>query len=69
MTTKADGTLDAVLIAHLSASRRNLTLIAVPPDLMAPVLTATIPTSKVPAASANASAPTAHPGRTKATPS
>jgi hypothetical protein len=35
MTTKEDGTLESVLIAHLSASRRNLTLIALPPDLMA----------------------------------
>lgn len=34
MTTKDDETLESVLIAHLSASRRNLTLIALPPDLM-----------------------------------
>jgi hypothetical protein len=34
MTTRADGTLDAVLIAHLSASRRDLTLIALPADLL-----------------------------------
>jgi hypothetical protein len=45
MTTKADGTLDAVLIAHLSASRRNLTLIAVPPDLVAPDGTGSLATS------------------------
>ncbi len=45
MTTKTDGTLDAVLIAHLSASRRNLTLIAVPPDLMAPDGTGSLATS------------------------
>jgi hypothetical protein len=35
MTTRSDGTLDAVLIAHLSASRRDLTLIALPADLLA----------------------------------
>lgn len=34
MTTGADDDLDAVLIAHLSASRRNLTLIALPSDLL-----------------------------------
>nr|WP_300147540.1 LCP family protein [Propionicimonas sp.] len=34
MTTRADGTLDAVLIAHLSASRRDLILIALPADLL-----------------------------------
>jgi hypothetical protein len=45
MTTKEDGTLEAVLIAHLSASRRNLTLIAVPPDLMAPDGTGSLATS------------------------
>jgi len=45
MTTKADGTLEAVLIAHLSASRNNLTLIAVPPDLMAPDGTGSLATS------------------------
>lgn len=35
MTTDGDGVLQSVLIAHLSASRRNLTLIALPPDLLA----------------------------------
>jgi hypothetical protein len=34
MTTADDGTLEAVLIAHLSASRRDLTLIALPADLI-----------------------------------
>lgn len=34
MTTDARGELDAVLIAHLSASRRNLTLITLPADLL-----------------------------------
>lgn len=34
MTTGDNGDLDAVLIAHLSASRRNLTLIALPSDLV-----------------------------------
>jgi hypothetical protein len=45
MTTREDGTLEAVVIAHLSASRRNLTLIAVPPDLMAPDGTGSLATS------------------------
>ena len=35
MTTGGDGSLESVLVAHLSASRRNLTLIALPPDLLA----------------------------------
>lgn len=35
MTTGADGSLESVLIAHLSASKRNLTLVAVPSDLVA----------------------------------
>ena len=35
MTTKDDGTLEAVVIAHLSASRRDLTLVALPSDLLA----------------------------------
>ena len=34
MTTDSGGQLQSVLIAHLSASRRNLTLIALPPDLL-----------------------------------
>lgn len=34
MTTDSFGELQSVLIAHLSASRRNLTLIALPPDLL-----------------------------------
>lgn len=34
MTTDSVGQLQSVLIAHLSASRRNLTLIALPPDLL-----------------------------------
>lgn len=34
MSTTADGRLEAVLIAHLSASRRDLTLIALPSDLL-----------------------------------
>lgn len=45
MTTKEDGTLESVLIAHLSASRRNLTLIALPPDLMASDGTGSLATS------------------------
>ena len=45
MTTTHGGTLDSVLIAHLSASRRNLTLIALPPDLMASDGTGTLATS------------------------
>lgn len=45
MTTTHNGTLDSVLIAHLSASRRNLTLIALPPDLIAPDGTGTLATS------------------------
>lgn len=36
MTTDGDASLQSVLIAHLSASHRNLTLIALPPDLLAP---------------------------------
>lgn len=32
-TTTSDGALDAVLVAHLSASRQHLTLVAVPADL------------------------------------
>ncbi len=35
MTTSQDGSLESVLIAHLSASRRHLTLIALPADLIA----------------------------------
>ena len=35
MTTAGDGSLESVLVAHLSASRRNLTLVALPPDLLA----------------------------------
>lgn len=35
MTTADDGTLESVVIAHLSASRRDLTLIALPSDLLA----------------------------------
>lgn len=35
MTTGSNGGLESVLIAHMSASRRNLTLIAVPTDLLA----------------------------------
>ena len=35
MTTQGDGTLEAVVIAHLSASRRDLTLVALPADLLA----------------------------------
>lgn len=34
MTTAADGELHSVLIAHLSASRRQLSLIALPADLL-----------------------------------
>ncbi|HEY3338772.1 MAG TPA: LCP family protein [Propionicimonas sp.] len=45
MTTADDTTLESVLIAHLSASRRNLTLIALPPDLMAPDGTGSLATS------------------------
>ncbi len=45
MTTKDDGALESVLIAHLSASRRNLTLIALPPDLMATDGTGSLATS------------------------
>ena len=35
MTTGEDGRLESALIAHLSASRRNLTLIALPTNLLA----------------------------------
>ncbi|MCB0913471.1 MAG: LCP family protein [Propionibacteriaceae bacterium] len=35
MTTQQNGTLEAVVIAHLSVSRRDLTLIALPSDLLA----------------------------------
>lgn len=35
MTTREDGTLEAVVIAHLSASRRDLTLVSLPSDLIA----------------------------------
>lgn len=35
MTTQDDGTLEAVVIAHLSGSRRDLSLIALPSDLLA----------------------------------
>ncbi len=35
MTTQEDGTLEAVVIAHLSVSRRDLTLVALPADLLA----------------------------------
>lgn len=45
MTTKDDGTLESVLIAHLSASHRNLTLIALPADLVAPGGTGNLATS------------------------
>ncbi len=45
MTTKDDGELESVLIGHLSASRRNLTLIALPPDLMASDVTGSLATS------------------------
>ncbi len=34
MTTDARGELDAVLVAHLSASRRDLTLVTLPADLL-----------------------------------
>ena len=45
MTTTEDGSLGSVLIAHLSASRRNLTLIALPPDLVATDGTGSLATS------------------------
>ena len=45
MTTDDDGTLESVLIAHLSASHRNLTLIALRPDLMASDGTGSLTTS------------------------
>ena len=45
MTTAGDGSLESVLIAHLSASRRNLTLVALPPDLLATDGTGTLATS------------------------
>jgi len=45
MTTDGDGALASVLIAHLSASRQNLTLIALPPDLVAPDGTGTLASS------------------------
>lgn len=45
MTTTRSGALESVLIAHLSASRRNLTLIALPPDLVAPDGTGSLATS------------------------
>ena len=45
MATDGDGALASVLIAHLSASRQDLTLIALPPDLVAPDGTGTLATS------------------------
>ncbi|MGV8910551.1 MAG: LCP family protein [Propionicimonas sp.] len=45
MTTGGDGSLESVLVAHLSASRRNLTLIALPPDLLATDGTGTLAAS------------------------
>ncbi|HSK32528.1 MAG TPA: hypothetical protein VK903_03515, partial [Propionicimonas sp.] len=45
MTTTRSGALESVLIAHLSASRRNLTLIALPPDLVASDGTGSLATS------------------------
>ena len=45
MTTAGDDSLESVLIAHLSASRRNLTLVALPPDLQATDGTGTLFTS------------------------
>ena len=45
MTTEQDGELKSVLIAHLSASRRNLTLVALPPDLTAADGTGSLATS------------------------
>lgn len=45
MTTDGEGTLESVLIAHMSASRQNLTLIALPTDLLATDGSGTLATS------------------------
>lgn len=45
MTTDGNGGLESVLIAHMSASRQNLTLIALPTDLLATDGTGTLATS------------------------